>query len=327
MTNTPQTVLILGAHGRMGRAAAHAFHHAGWDVRCQTRKSSPLQSDMPGKHYPVDIDDLVGLAAAANGCDVIVNALNPASYDLWEKQFPAITKAALHAANTSGATVIVPANVYVYGTSMPPKLYASTPHAATTKKGRLRIDMEAQYREADCRAIILHMGDFLEARSTGGWFDTHLTGKLAKGKFLYPGATDVTHAWTYLPDAGRSMVALAEAPGELPKYCDVTIPGTNLTAGQLRAGLEKAMGIPVKLKSFPWWMLYLIAPFSAGMRELFEMRYLWDTPHALIGDEFSKIAPDFSLTPVDAILHDVTRHHRKNTAIPTPNVTQLSAAK
>lgn len=328
MTNTaPQTALILGAHGRMGRAAAHAFHNAGWQVRCQTRKSSTLQSDMPGTHFPVDIDDMEGLADTANGCDVIVNALNPVSYDKWEKELPAITKAALHAVKTSGATIILPANVYNYGTTMPPELRANTPHAATTKKGRLRIAMEAQYRDANIRAIVLHLGDFIEGRSTGGWFDTHLTGKLSKGKFLYPGATDTIHAWTYLPDAGRAMVTLAEARDELPRFCDLTIPGSNFTAQQLRAGLQLAMGIPVKLKGFPWRMLYMIAPFSAAMRELFEMRYLWDTPHALIGDEFLKIVPDFAPTPLDGILRDATRDHRHKVISSAPKDAELSPAK
>jgi NADP-dependent 3-hydroxy acid dehydrogenase YdfG len=65
-------VLVAGASGNFGAAAAHAFSAAGWEVRRYTRGTD--------------------MAAAAIGCDLIVNALNPPKYHDWARLIPAITR-------------------------------------------------------------------------------------------------------------------------------------------------------------------------------------------------------------------------------------------
>ena len=34
----------------------------------------------------------------------------------------------------------------------------------------------------------------------------------------------------------------------------------------------------LKLRSFPWWAMKLVAPFVVFCREVLEMRYLWQRP-------------------------------------------------
>ena len=45
---SPGTVLVLGATGRLGRHAAHAFDAAGWRVRTFGRRAPG--ADVPGEH-------------------------------------------------------------------------------------------------------------------------------------------------------------------------------------------------------------------------------------------------------------------------------------
>lgn len=92
-------VLILGGSGRFGRHAAAAFTNAGWDAQTFDRRK----------------DDLI---RASEGCDVIVAAWNPA-YPDWEVQVPELHRRVIAAAKASGASVIVPSNVYVYGKGSP----------------------------------------------------------------------------------------------------------------------------------------------------------------------------------------------------------------
>ncbi len=93
------SVLVLGGSGRFGRHASEAFWNAGWRVTQYDRARGDL-------------------TAAARGNDVIVNGWNP-PYDRWADTVPALTAQVIAAARTSGATVIVPGNVYVFGEEAP----------------------------------------------------------------------------------------------------------------------------------------------------------------------------------------------------------------
>lgn len=331
MTNTlstKKTVLILGSSGRFGRAAALAFDKAGWIVRAQIRAGKNRDEEAPGITFPIDLNNISEMENAASGCAVIVNALNPPDYTTWETDLPKITTTTLKLAVSSGATVMMPGNVYNFGENMPAKLTSTTPQIAKTKKGRIRIEMENAYREASTKGVktvILRIGDFLENRSTGNWFDTHMTAKLKKGTFLYPGPTDQVHAWGYLPDAARAMVALAENRNNLPAFADIPFPGTNLTGEGLRAAIEHALQRPIKTKSFPWGVIRVLAIVMPGMRELLEMRYLWNVPHALASEELKQAAPGYKPTPLETIMHDILQNHGATEKTPAPLIGHTSA--
>jgi len=280
-----QKVLILGASGSFGSNCAQAFTAAGWQVRAFKRG----QEDM---------------VAAAKGMDVIVNGLNPPDYKNWVEELPKIARQVVAAAKASGATVIQPGNVYNYGAA-PGERDADTPHAATTKKGKARMDMERILRKSGAQVIILRGGDFLDTKESGNFFD-FLTSKLGKGKFIYPGRTNIPHAWAYLPDMARAAVGLAEMRGELGPFEDVPFAGLTLTGEEIRAALTQLTGQDVVLKRFPWLMMKLLSPFWGLAREMQEMRYLWDTPHSLSGARMQVLFPEFKGSGLRDVLKNVT---------------------
>ncbi|MCA0873095.1 epimerase [Seohaeicola saemankumensis] len=277
-----QTVLILGASGRFGRNAADQFARAGWTVRRFDRKRDRLN-------------------VAAKGADVIVNGWNPA-YPDWQRQVPVLTAQVIEAAKLSGATVIVPGNVYVFGARTPAPWSETVPHRAENPLGQVRRTMEAAYRNSGVPTVILRAGDFLDTEASGNWFDMILTKWLAKGRFDYPGDPGIPHAWAFLPDLCRAAVHLAELRAELPRFADVPFAGYTLSGEDLRAGLERVTGKPVRLKRMSWLPLQLARPVWPMARSLIEMRYLWQTPHWLDGSLFHRLCPDFTVTPLDRAL-------------------------
>ena len=281
-------VLILGASGSFGSHCAEAFTEAGWDLR-EFRRG---QEDM---------------AKAATGMDVIVNGLNPPNYKGWATVLPQIAHAVSAAAKAIGATIIQPGNVYNYG-SQPGMWDEHTPHLATTKKGRARIEMEGILRAASARdgvrVIILRGGDFM-GRVAGGNFIDYLLSKQGSGKLIYPGRTDVPHAWAYLPDMARAAVALAEIRTTLGGFEDVPFQGHTLTGEELRTTLAQLTGRQIRHARFPWPMMKLLSPFWPLAREMQEMRYLWDMPHSLSGARLKQLLPDFSATPTPDILRNL----------------------
>ncbi|MCF6272205.1 MAG: epimerase [Rhodobacteraceae bacterium] len=281
-------VLVLGASGSFGQNAVVTFENAGWQVRKYQRG----QEDM---------------ATAAKGVDVIVNSLNPKNYKGWVHVLPQIAREVVAAAKVSGATIVQPGNVYNFGAA-PGVWSADTPHAATTKKGRARIEMERILREASkkdgLQVIILRAGDFIDSRPSGNFID-FMVGKLGKGRFIYPGKPDIPHAWAYLPDMARAAVALAEKRGALSDFEDVPFSGHTFTGEGLRAGLAKIMDKKLKLVRFPWLLMKGLSPVWGLAREMQEIRYLWDTPHSLSSARLQQILPDFEKTPAEDVFRQL----------------------
>lgn len=282
-----RSVLILGASGRMGRNAAQAFTQAGWSVTAYDRRTGDLPRQAMGK-------------------DVIVNAWNPAYTD-WQAQLPGLTEQVLAAARASGATVILPGNVYVYGPDTPAPWSAASPRRATNLLGRLRIDLEASYRASGLPVINLRAGDYIDTEASGNWFDRVMAAGISKGRFTYPGNPEIPHAWAFLPDVGRAMVRLAEVRADLPGYTELTFPGYTLTGREMADHLARITGQPIRPRRFPWWALSLSRPVWPMARHMIEMHYLWQTPHWLDGQDFRRLCPDFTETPPRDALRQAIR--------------------
>ncbi|PTX58000.1 dTDP-4-dehydrorhamnose reductase [Litoreibacter ponti] len=274
----PKTVLILGANGRFGRNAQSAFSWANWNVATFDRATESLPD-------------------AAWGADVIVNAWNPA-YPNWAKVVPKLTRQVIATARDTGATVLLPGNVYPYGPDMPAQLSETTPHAAPQGLGKIKAEMEAAYRDAGVRTIILRAGDFIDTEASGNWFDKIITAKLEKGIVTYPGDLDTPHAWAFLHDVADAAVALAEQADSLPRFAEVQFDGFTLTGRELHAALEQATGRALKLQQMSWLPLTLARPFWPMAKYLQEMRYLWNTPHGLCGERLRELAPELQPTPL-----------------------------
>ncbi|WP_020041478.1 hypothetical protein [Salipiger mucosus] len=292
------TVLILGGSGRFGSNAAEAFWNAGWRVRLFDRASGDLDAE-------------------AEGADVIVNGWNPA-YPDWARDLPGQTRRLIEVARRSGATVLIPGNLYVYGAGSPEVLGVATPHRAENPLGRLRREMEETWRASGCRVILLRAGDFLDTRASGNWFDRMMAPKLPRGALTYPGNPDVPHAWAFLPDLARAAVALAERRVELPAFAEIPFPGITLTGREMAATLTSVMGREVRVRRMHWWPLRLAAPVWPMARHLLEMRYLWDMPHRIDPAPFETLLPGFASTPPEDALRVATAHLRAGTGSPRP---------
>lgn len=294
-----KTVVILGAAGRIGKAAAQAFLDAGYRVKAATRDGrAVLPGTEPVKADAMSIDQL---GAAFSGTDVIFNGLNPL-YPEWKTVALPIARNIMDAMRGSGALHLFPGNVYGFGSPMPPVLREDTPQKPTAVKGQIRVEMEQLFRKEaqthGTRTIVVRAGDFFGSGS-GSWFDLVLTSGLAKGKFTAPGPTNLPHAWAYLPDLTATFARLPDIANQLEPYTALHNPGYTATLGQMKSGIEQAIGRPLRTSMLPWWALRLTTPFSPMNRELYEMRYLWDEPHSLQSDRLEKLVGPLSATPLD----------------------------
>jgi nucleoside-diphosphate-sugar epimerase len=302
-----ETVLILGARGRFGLATALAFADAGWRVLALMRVGGRVPQQVEGDSridwLEADLYDIAGLARAVrakspdHAVAVVVHALNPAyTNQAWKTQVLPMTDAALELCKVLQATLMLPGNIYNFGENMPAQLTEATPQVAGTIKGQIRIAMEDQIRRSGVRSMVIRAGDFFGA-GQGTWFDQAIVKDLTKGILTYPGALDVPTAWAYLPDLARTFVALANQRAQTRQFDVFHFAGHSVTARQwLETFAPVAQtqgwvkpGAGLRFKRLPWALIRLGAVFIPTWAGLAEMRYLWDTPHALVNDKLTAL--------------------------------------
>ena len=306
-TDSSRSVLILGANGRFGRCATEAFRQAGWHVYAQGR--TPAASRQIGVS-PVtcdalDVDTIV--RTCAGNIQVVVNALNPL-YTEWETRLLPLADAALRIARETDALLMLPGNVYNFGSKLPPVLSEDTPQIDDTSKAKLRIALENNMRaaaEKGVRSVVIRCGDFLGGDRPGTWMDLVIAKDLAKGRVVYPGPLDLKHAWAYLPDLAKVFVAVAERRAQLAPFDVFHYAGLTLTGGELINALEAAIGRFLKVGNMPWWLLRLAKPFSSMLRAVMEMKYLWDKPHSLSEVRLRKLIGQVPRTDISKVLQSV----------------------
>jgi len=304
-------ILVLGAAGRLGFASASAFRDAGWRVKGLVRPNRA--GAVPRKVEPVEAVTRDEAIAAGRGCDVVLNAFNPA-ITLWQKNALSLAHGAIATAEENGATLLFPGSVWNFGSTMPPLIDENTPMQPTTRKGAMRVEIEQRIREASdrgMRTIVLRAGDFFGG-GRGSWFDLVIAKDIARQRLTYPGPLEVVHAWAYLPDFATTLVQLAEQREHFAAFETFGFPGHAPTGAQFIAAIEAATKATFNVRPMSWWLLKTFGQFLAMGRELSELEYLWRVPHAISGDKLKSAIGAIPHTPLtQAIaesLHDLGYH-------------------
>jgi nucleoside-diphosphate-sugar epimerase len=300
-------IAVLGANGRLGNEMVYAFHHAGYQVSAVTRNGRIRQAPEGVKCRAADVLNLRQLKKATAGADIIFNAVNP-PYTQWLHASIPMARHIMEVARINKAVHLFAGNVYNYGPAIPAHCTADTPMQASGVKGRVRIEMEKLFRIAaekyQVQTIILRAGDFYGGSGSGSWFDLALVDKIAKDQFVYPGPTDVTHAWAYLPDLAQAFVAVAEKHQSLPAFEHLLYPGHNLTGAEFQQLVEQAYGKPLQTIGMPWKLIKLGSVLVPMWREIAEVAYLWERPHRLDGSRLREVIGEWPQTAPDIAVRE-----------------------
>jgi nucleoside-diphosphate-sugar epimerase len=279
---TTRTALVLGATGGVGGAVARRLVGDGWTVRALHRDPARVRREADGLAWRRGDAMVPGdVLAAAEGVALIVHAVNPPGYRDWDRLVLPMLDSSVAAAKAVDARLVLPGNVYVYGSDAGPNPGDDAPQTPRTSKGRIRIAMEQRLRDSGVRSLVVRAGDFFGPGTTANsWFSSALVrpGRPVRA-VLDPGTPGVGHQWAYLPDVAETMVRLAAREAELPRFAAFNMDGHWDPDGrQMVAAITRVVGRPVRVRRFPWGLLPLAAPFWPLAREIREMRYLWRQP-------------------------------------------------
>jgi nucleoside-diphosphate-sugar epimerase len=282
------TALILGATGGIGGEVARQLRDGGWNVRALQRGAARPIEQREGITW-IRGDAMIAddVRAAAEGCSVIVHAVNPPGYRRWSELVLPMLGNTIAAARAVGATIVLPGTVYNFGPDALPLLTEESPQHPVTRKGAIRVEMERRLYQASktgVRVLIVRAGDFFGPTARNNWFSQGLV-KPGKplGAVSIPNSRGVGHNWSYLPDVARTMIALLLRREALERFATFHMAGhwdadgTQMAAAIQRASMRHAGGKP-RIAAFPWWLVSLVSPFVTTCREMLEMRYVWREP-------------------------------------------------
>ncbi|BBW46028.1 TPA: NAD-dependent epimerase/dehydratase family protein [Enterobacter asburiae] len=278
-------VLILGATGGIGGEITRKLIRDEWDVRA-LRRSAPQHDDRNESMTWIsgDAQNAERVEAAASDCSVIVHAVNPPGYRNWEQLVLPMLHNTINAAERNGALIVLPGTIYNYGPDAFPLLREDSPQDPVTRKGAIRVQMEkalSAYAQRGGKVLILRAGDFFGPLAGNNWFSQGLVKPGHPPKVVKnPGQHGAGHQWAYLPDVADTVAALLARRDELEPFSCFHMrghwdpDGTTMTTA-IKHVAEHA-GIKAKVKSFPWWLVSAMSPFNTTLREMREMRYLWE---------------------------------------------------
>jgi nucleoside-diphosphate-sugar epimerase len=302
--NAAKIALVIGANGGSGHETCLALKRRGWQVRALVR-TPPAERDALGVTW-IKGDALCAadVREAAKDTSVIVHAVNPPGYRGWDKLVLPMLDNTIDAARIAGARIVLPGTIYNYGPDAFPLLREDSPQHPITRKGEIRVEMERRLAAAarmGVRTLILRCGDFIGPHAGNTWFAQGLLQPNKPANVLrYPCRYAIGHAWAYLPDVGETIARLLDREHELADFDVFHFGGYWLDGHAMAEVVRRAAGNPrMTLRSFPWWLTALLAPFSETMRELRKMRYLWRCPVQLDDDKLVAFLGSKPYTPIE----------------------------
>ena len=306
-TQANKQVLVLGATGGVGSEVARLLMRRGWQVTALHRNPEQLK-DKSAAHFWLagDAMNREDVVQAAAGKQVIVHAVNPPGYRDWEKLVLPMIENSIAAARASGARILLPGTVYNFGPDSFPEIEENAAQFPITKKGKIRVELEHRLRLAasqGVKSLIVRAGDFFGPKAANNWFSQGLVKPSQPVKTVsYPGKAGIGHQWAYLPDVAETMVRLLERENEMEAFARFHMEGhwdhdgTQMVDAIRRVSAQPAL----KTSWFPWPVFRLLAPFQQTLKEMLEMRYLWQTPVRMRNDKLVKFLGEEPRTALDA---------------------------
>lgn len=299
-----KTALILGITGNFGQEMAKSLERRGWRIKSIVRNRKKIRKSQDGYNIVEgNFQDKKTLQDASRDIDLIVYAIN-IPYNQWHKHALTMLEPVVQLAEEKHLHILFPGNVYNFSPS--PENIAESVHAEpVSSKGRIRVAMESRLFEASqsgARVTIVRGGDFIGQNSQ--WLKMIL--KKRKGHqytMRFPHTTEHRHQWSYLPDlcANAAMIIEKES-NTFEVWHD---QGLILTQDDWRKAFEEN-AYSIETQSFSWWLLSLFSYFVPLLREVVDMKYLWNNTLIMDGSKLKmELGKHYQQTELKNILQDL----------------------
>ncbi len=322
-------ITIFG-YGPCGRAAMMRLLADGREVVIAQRKA-PAGLPKGATFAPCDALDRDGVLNAARGSEQIVVAIGfPYVGKFWREAWPKAIANFVAACETTGARMVFIDNLYMYGPqtaplveTMPLTSYGLKPAA---RSAATRVWMEAA-AAGRARVAALRAPDFYGPGVPWAYLGDSTIGALAQGKAAsFVGSPDTPHDYAYVPDIGRAVATLLDAPDSaFAQAWHMPCAPTRTTREILQIAAD-ALGVPLRIRSLPAPLLAPLGLFSPFLREMREMRFQWDRPYRVDASKFAKTFWS-DVTPFETGVRETALSFREHRAADAPRVSLAPAGR
>jgi len=291
---TKESHLILGFTGGIGRAVALALSKRNISMKVLVRDANKAAKYTSGLN---NIEVVEGDASVVEDLEKSFTDVSHVHYCInipyqkWEEQALPLLSKSVDAAIKHNVKLVFPGNVYVYGHAKYNPVDEQHPHAAHTKKGHIRMEMEEMLalarKDKGLDYTIVRMPDFYGPFVING-FSEQLYVNAIKGKQLrWIGDLNAEVELIYINDGGEAMVSAAlsdKSSGEI-----FNIPGYSITssAKYLQEIISQA-GSKSKFSTLNTDFLFkVLGLFIPVLKEIVEMLYLKREKLILSGKKYA----------------------------------------
>ena len=298
--------LIIGFTGGIGRATTKALLEKGESVVALVRNLQKAEKYAEGlsgiELIKGDAANLFDVEKALENCSTIYYCAN-VPYPNWQTEARELLSVSVTAAINQKAKFVFPGNVYVYGKAQQTLVNEGHPHAASTKKGKIRIEMEQMLVRANkehglCYSIV-RMPDFYGPYVINGFSEKFFQNALRGKKFQWFGGLNVPIELIYIEDGGEAMAiaGLSEKADQM----QFNIPGCEeTTAKKFLKEMNRQTGKRSKITSVNFEFLVAIAGlFNPVAKEFKEMMYLKSERLIMTGELFRTTFNILPATPYE----------------------------
>lgn len=154
--------------------------------------------------------------------------------------------------------------------------------------------------------MVVRAGDFFGPKPGNSWFSQGLVKPgQAVATISLPAKPGLGHQWSYLPDVASTMVQLLARRETLEPFASFHMAGHwDADGRQMGEAIQRVVarrnGQTPKLRAFPWWLIAVASPFVTTLRELREMKYLWEQPVRMDNARLVEVLGHEPHTPLDA---------------------------
>ncbi|CAN5327303.1 SDR family oxidoreductase [soil metagenome] len=282
---------IIG-YGPVGQALAERLCAAGHPV-VVAQRSRPATLPPGAQFRPCDVLDPASVNAACAGAGQVVLAIGlPYDSKVWARDWPIAMANTLDACEAAGARMLLIDNLYMYGPQTAP-LTEDMPLSGYGAKPRTRAQVTRLWRAAsdEGRVVVaaLRAPDFYGPGVGLSHLGDAALGALAKGKAamsLMP--PDTPHAYAYVPDFARAAESLLDAPdSDWNQAWHVPCAPTTTPRALMNLAAD-ALGVKLRITSIPFGLLPLMGLFVPFVREVWEMRFIFDRPYRVDASKFAR---------------------------------------
>src|SRR5438105_13309356 len=273
-------VAVLGARGLLGGAVVRRAILAGHHVRAIVGPGGGAAGFPAGTEViAAELRSRESVVDAVRRMEVVVHAAS-VPYPEWPRVVPLPADNAFAAAAATGATLVFPGNVYVYGRPRSRFVTEDHPQEPHTVKGRVRLAVERRLLQAhqDGRVDIV-LPRYPDVYGPGGMhddvrpvFEGALTGRPCR----WPHDAGAVHEFILNDDAAEAMLKVLGTPAAHGRAVHVPGPGPIVSRDFIRLVYRSAGSGEPSVRVFGRGMYRLVGLFSPMARAAYEMAYLME---------------------------------------------------